>query len=447
MITAFTRNRLIAFGAAAIVSACIAVAASQPAFQVFVETSGVNIPSGDVLVDYAKGIGWAFVLFLSILVWPIPWEHKKMLAAGWVVKCFVALVVMLPYEERYWGLDCWSYFQRAHLGFTEILPGLVRGGADVVIGLGALHLEIGPDSYHAMKLSFAMIGLVATYLFYRAAEVLLGRHTPFAFWALMLYPSALFWSSILGKDPVILAAIALHVWGLVNVAVQGRNRYLAAVLVGIIAASVVRIWMGPILLVPCLFVLGPRIKHIGWRMAAIAIIGLALATLGPATVDRLELANASNLLDVTRTINDGWGHVNSSLGGEVELNSTWDLLLFTPESLFITYFRPLPGDVPNLFGWLAGFENVGLLLFSVWALFRVRLVYFRHQLFLWGVALLLTWGLAYSIVAYKDLGTAVRFKLQIIPILLGMIGFLIRQPSRHWAIRRAGKLSGGFAPL
>jgi hypothetical protein len=49
---------------------------------------------------------------------------------------------------------------------------------------------------------------------------------------------------------------------------------------------------------------------------------------------------------------------------------------------------------------------------------------------LWAVALLVTWGLAYSLVTYKDLGTAVRFRLQIMPVLLGMVWFLLSRPMR-----------------
>jgi hypothetical protein len=98
-----------------------------------------------------------------------------------------------------------------------------------------------------------------------------------------------------------------------------------------------------------------------------------------------------------------------------------------------------------LFGWLAGFENLGLLLLSIWALFRVRFVYFRNPIFLWSVALLLTWGLAYTPVAYRDLGTAVRFKLQIIPVLLGLIGYMLREPSRRWVLPRSGVGTQGFA--
>jgi hypothetical protein len=428
---------------AAVVGLGLGYAIARPNVQSFIEASGVNIPTDNVVRDYGWGVVWACVLMLFILAWPIRWEHKKMLATAWLVKCFVGLVAMLPYEAHYGGADCWSYFQRAHFGLTELTPRLVNGSADLIVWLGALHLEIGPDSYHAMKLSFAMFGFVAMYLFYLSVEALVGKFAPLIFWVLTLYPSVLFWSSILGKDPVILAAIALHVWGMVKVIVQGKNGYLLGVLAGIGAASAVRIWMGPILIVPCLLILGTRIKSFGWRIAAVVLFGLALATLGPAAADRLELAKASDLLEATRNVSRGW-EANSGIRFDGEPDSSWDLILFTPQSMFIAYFRPLPGDVTNLFGWLAGFENLGLLMFFIWAVFRLRLAYLRNHLFLWGAALLLCWGLAYSVVAYKDLGTAVRFKLQILPILLGMIGFLIRQPSPIAASRATVRLSRGL---
>jgi hypothetical protein len=439
------RTELLVWAGGASAAVCLGCAIARPEAQAFIENAGVNIPTGSPLGDYAAGLVWACVLLMFVLMWPVSWAHKQHLAAAWLVKCFIALAVMLPYEQHYSGLDCWSYFQRSHFGLSELSPGMLSGGSDLIVWLGALHLKVGPDSYSAMKLSFALIGLVGVYLLYRAAEILIGGYSPLTFWALTLYPSVLFWSSILGKDPTILAAIALHVWGLVNVVVRGRNAYLVAVLAGIAATSAVRIWMGPILILPCLFILGARIKHIGWRIVAVLMVGSALAALGPATVDRLKLDKTSDLLEATRTVTSGWAGANSALGDDRRMDTLWDVVTFAPQGLFDTYFRPLPGDVPNLFGWLAGFENLGLLALCIWALFRIRLDYFRNHLFLWGVILLLTWGVAYSFVAYKDLGTAVRFKLQVIPVLLGMIGYTLRQPSRHWVVRRSSDGIRGLA--
>lgn len=412
---------------AALVSTVAAYAISNAALQAFIENSGVNIPTGDVVGDYAWGLIWACLLLLSIFVWPVKPEHKKMLAAAWLVKCFVTLVVMLPYEQRYYGADCWTYFQLAHRGLDDFLARALSGGSELIVVLGALYLKIGPDSYHAMKVSFSLIGLLGVYGFYRAVEILLGRRSLWAFWVLMLYPSVLFWSSILGKDPIVLAAIALHVWGLIGIARRGGHIHLAAILSGIALASAVRIWMGPILILPCLLVLWVRVRHIGWRVVAIGTIAAALTVVGPATIDRLQLDKASDFLGATRSMTSGWDRANSALRFDAEINSFGDLLLFTPQSMFAAYFRPLPGDVANAFGWLAGFENLGLLGVCLWSVLRLKLVYFSNHLFLWAVALLLTWGLAYSLVAYKDLGTAVRFKLQILPVLLGLIGFLIHR--------------------
>ena len=410
---------------AVVATLALTMGITSAAAQTFVETSGVNIPTNDVFTDYVWGVAWAVILFLSIFAWPVSWAHKKMLAAAWLVKCFTALVLMLPYEERYYGLDCWYYFRSAHADAEQILESLLRGGADVIVAIAALQLKVGPDSYHAMKLTFAMIGLVGVFLFYRAAEQLLGKYAPVAFWILLLYPSILFWSSIFGKDPPVLAAIGLHVWGLANLAAHRKPKYLLAVVGGILAVSTIRIWMGPILILPCLLLIVSRIKSMGWRLVSLATIALALTTLGSATMDRLSLNNASDLVEATRAVTDGWDNANSSLQRNVELNSSLDLLLFAPQGLFDTFFRPLPGDVDNVFGWMAGFENTGLLLLSMWAAFRFRPVYLRNPVFFWSIALLLTWGLAYSIITHKDLGTAVRFKLQILPILLGTVGYLL----------------------
>ena len=233
-----------------------------------------------------------------------------------------------------------------------------------------------------------------------------------------------------------LAAIALYVWGVVNVAVRRKSTSLVAVLLGAGAASAIRIWMGPILILPCLLLLSLRIQSPAKRLVAVLLVGLTLAVLAPAAAERLRLDRAADLLETTRALTGGWDRANSSLKLDVEINSTWDLMLFTPQSVFIAFYRPLPGDVPNMFGWLAGCENLGLLVLSILALFRLRLRHFRNPLFLWAVALLVTWGLAYSVVAYKDLGTAVRFKLQILPIMLGLIVFLLRRPVERPAMAR-----------
>jgi hypothetical protein len=412
--------------------------AAWPGWQQWVELCGVHIPTSDVLTDYGAGLAWAAALLLLLLALPLAPVDKRLLAVGWIVKCFVALVFMLPYEEHYFGLDCWSYFRLAHNEGAYLAREALRGGSDTIIGLTGLLIRLGPDSYHATKLTFAMLGLVAVFLFYRAAVRLIGRDRPLAFAALLLYPSVLFWSSILGKDPVVLLGIAIYAWGVVHMAVRRSSRYVVAVLCGIALASAIRIWLGPILLAPCLLVIVSRVRGLAWRVVALGILLAGIILLGAATLERFALSEASDVLEATRTVTDGWQSANSALDRQWEWNSLQDVLYFLPFGLFDTFFRPLPGDVRNVFGWLAGFENLGLLLASAWAALRFRFSMLREAVFLWGVLLLLSWGSAYSFITYRDLGTAVRFKLQVLPVMLGLIGFLLRAPARArpGAVRR-----------
>jgi hypothetical protein len=418
--------------AAAVVGCLIIWFLTNRGVEEYIEALGNNVPTDNVLVDYGKGVIWAILLGLSILVWPVNLGDKLILLCMWLVRCVVMLVFMLPYEEHYPGLDCWFYFTGAHAINMDIISVIARGGSDFVVLLGSLHLKIGPDSYHAMKVSSGYVGLGAIFLLYRAAVVLMRSERRWVFWVLGLYPSILFWSSILGKDPLVLFGIALHIWGLIHVVYCGKRKHLFAVVAGLALAAIIRIWMGPILLVPALGLFALRIRHNGWRLLTVSAVLVSLAVLAPATASRLEIDPAADLFASTQSFNKGFDKANSAMRPDFELTSLTDLLLFTPQSVFAAFFRPLPGDLPHLLGWVAGCEDLVLLILSAWALLKIRRSCWRNHLFLWGVTLIMVWGLAYSLVTYKDLGTAVRFRLQIMPVLLGMVGFLIGRPFVTW---------------
>ena len=399
-----------------------------PGFMTFIVQSGANVPSDDVYLDYAKGVAWAAFLTASIFVWPVSLSDKLMLVLMWFVRCAVMLIAMLPYEEHYMGLDCWVYFVNAHSVGADFMWGALKGGSDFVVALCALYLQVGPDSYHAMKVTCGYVGLAAVYLLYRAAVALVQAEKRWMFWALGLYPSVLFWSSIMGKDPVVLFGIALHLWGLMRMVCTGRNKQLVAVFGGIGIASAVRIWLGPILLLPALLLFALRIRQRAWRVTTIVLVVGLLAILAPATASRLDIDPTTDLFASTQSFTRGWDKANSALHPDIELTSLTDLIMFTPQSVFAAYFRPLPGDLPQLFGEIAGVEDLMLLALTAWAALKFRRRYLKNHVFLWAATLLTTWGLAYSLVTYKDLGTAVRFRLQIMPVLLGMVWFLMSRP-------------------
>ena len=77
-----------------------------------VETAGHHIPQEDLITDYFMALMWAIMLSFSILLLPIPIQHKRALEIVWSAKVFVTLGIMLFYEYNY-GLDAYYYFYSA----------------------------------------------------------------------------------------------------------------------------------------------------------------------------------------------------------------------------------------------------------------------------------------------------------------------------------------------
>jgi hypothetical protein len=94
--------------------------------------------------------------------------------------------------------------------------------------------------------------------------------------------------------------------------------------------------------------------------------------------------------------------------------------------VFTALFRPLPGEVPNLFGFIQSLENVALLLLLIMAIKRTRLEELKDPLVVWAILLVLAWASVYGMATY-NLGTLVRFRLQILPMFLGLLLYLSRR--------------------
>ncbi len=89
----------------------------------------------------------------------------------------------------------------------------------------------------------------------------------------------------------------------------------------------------------------------------------------------------------------------------------------------------------NPFGLLAGLENFFLLVLLGMAVVRARLSAFRDPLVLWAALLLVTWAGLYGFISYYNMGAAVRFKLQVLPVLLMLLLYLSRRPAPAPSLR------------
>ena len=102
---------------------------------------------------------------------------------------------------------------------------------------------------------------------------------------------------------------------------------------------------------------------------------------------------------------------------------------FAPLGAFTALFRPLPGELFNPLGLLASLENLVLLALVFLAIKRAKWRDIKQPLILWAITLILIWSVVYGFASSQNLGAAVRWKLQILPLLVGLLCYLGRRRS------------------
>ncbi|MBV9773455.1 MAG: hypothetical protein JO040_05870, partial [Gemmatimonadetes bacterium] len=175
----------------------VGVGVATPTFVYLIRLFGFRIPQPNIEADYLEGLLWALALGASIFLWPAPARDKRPLLILWGAKCLVTLGFMLLYEWHY-GLDAYMYFDQSRAQISPLHDMGWGRGTENLIGLAWIQSSILPPSYHALKVSFAMVGLVSVYLTYRGAVRFRGEEDIRLLYVLGLFPSILFWSSILG---------------------------------------------------------------------------------------------------------------------------------------------------------------------------------------------------------------------------------------------------------
>lgn len=398
---------------------------------------GRHIASADLASDYVKGVLWAIALGVCIQFSPVSRSERRALLAVWLVKCVVTLGFMLLYEWNYDSLDAYAYFhasQAPRYDWSELRLGQDADGTRLVQAMAWLHARWLVSSYHAMKVTWSMIGMLGVFVLYRAACIVIGRRRPAIFVALACVPSILFWSSILGKDPIALFGIALVAYGL-TAAFRGRPMWgLAAVAAGLPVAMAIRMWLGPILLAPLALVAVSTIRGWGRKVAALtAAIALCVGLLFSLR-QRLALETFSESLEMLQTTSQSWAEGGSAQPIATNLSDPLQLLKFIPLGAATALFRPLPGEVMNAFGALAGLENGAVLVLLALAVTRGRLRELADPVFLWSSTFVVGWAVVYGPLSYQNLGTAVRFRLQVLPVMLLVLAYLARPRSPTGAV-------------
>jgi hypothetical protein len=401
----------------------LAFALALPFLLDFVEALGHRIPQADRGSDYLKGVAFAGFFWLLLFLFPVRAPEKRRLLILWGVKAAVTLGLMLFYEWNY-GLDAYWYFQRSQMVTPDFSrTGWGAGTENLVALLWWLeHEVVRTASYHSLKVMSSFVGLLGIYLFYRGLARYSEQVKPGALLYIGLFPSILFWSSILGKDTFNLFGIGLAFYSVLCFFRTRRLWYLVTLGAALLLLSFVRIWMVPLLIVPFAIGSALSVRNVFLRGLVIALLGVAclysLRYLGKP----IALENTEALTDQMNRVSRSWQR-GGSAGDLPELNSMSSVLLFLPFGMFTALFRPLPWDVPNIFGFLSSLENV-FLVYLLWQSLRAQnRQRWRHPVAIWFAAFVLSWAGLYAFISPQNLGSAVRFKLQVLPALLVLLTY------------------------
>lgn len=398
---------------------------------------GRHIPQDNLYMDYTVGLLWAILLGAGILAWPVRFSDKKTIAVIWMIKIIVVLGFMLFYEYHY-STDSFGYFNisdKMDFGLntdsarnTRIFDGFL-----MVSNLAWIIQHVAPNSYHAMKISFAMIGLVGIYIFYRSAVLFLGYDRKYLFYALALFPSVLFWTGTLGKEPVMIFGLSLYVYGAAGWYRFKRLRYALILLPGIFIVLIMRLWFAPILVMPLIVFLLDLVRRRWLKIALVAGgITASFILMGPILHD-WHIDSIQSFIAKINSLAAGLSTGGSGSGVKVKFTDLRSLLLFIPKGMFTALFRPMPGEVNNVFGLAAGVESVSLVVLTVIALIRFKRRDLMNSAVVWAALFILLWDFIYGFVSVFNLGTMVRYRTMILPVLLIFLLYFI-------AVRREGKI-------
>ncbi len=413
-----------------IVFGCLAafyLGTSISLFVQWVSSSGHNLVNIQGADEYLIAIFWAFSLAGVLFTLRLPWLVRKHLLLLWGVRCLVTLIAMLFYESHY-NLDAYAYYKnimrQSFFGFTTL-----GDGTNFIISVGVFLDSFLPfgRSYHAFKVVWSFFGLLALIPLYSIYKELLNKEQDnvLVLWALGTFPSLIFWTSILGKDPLAVLGISCGAYGLLRLHKKVDLEGVVYTAAGILLMSFVRFWLVPIFLAPAImsYAWGKSSSKI-WRYAGIAICLAALAYL----IDNLQavllITSTADAFESLNNVSSAWSRGGSGLEAP-SFHSTSDVLKFLPLGFITAIFRPFPGEINNIFGILAGFESIISILIFVNAFRNMKFRFLSHPVIIYCWVVIFVWGCFYAFISYQNLGTAVRFRAQILPFII-LLPFLIK---------------------
>ncbi len=362
-------------------------------------------------------LGLCVFLFFTFLV--SLFNNKDYLKL-WLIKSFVTLIFMLLYEYVY-NLDAYMYYARA-LYIEEV--SFFNNATDNVIMLTKILSHFVGESFYSLKITYSLMGFIGLIFFYKCYLYILKKNNIESFvqkefmYVLFLFPTIIFWSSTLGKEPLTLFFVGMFTYNFIKSVDSYNLENIFFVVLSIIGVTFIRPWWGVIFTIVIILSMINFKSKVQMIIVSLLlpfsfyIIWIILSARGMTSIDQLfhhmyltstQMANGNSAIAVN------------------DISTLWGYLYYYIPNLFTTLFRPMFYEVTNMFTLLSAIENIILLyLFLRYILFKpIEILNNKHLRIL--AIFIFVWSLIYVIISPTNLGTAVRFKLQILPIILILV--------------------------
>jgi len=365
------------------------------------------------------------LLTFMVLTIPFLFLRNKRLLYIWIIKGFVVtLVLMLFYESYYRGMDTYFYAMKA---FLRHLPAINGTGTENIASINSYFTYLVGNSYYSLKVLNSFIGFLGLILLYKTYEYIINKSALEVddrfIYIFFLFPTVLFWSSILGKDPLNLFFIGLFSYAFIHIIDNIKLRYLIMIIIAMWWVSYIRSWWSAIMMTS-IFIYYIKINSVKNFMIFLMVLPIfvvialqLLQTQGISSFDQAFL----KMTETSANLSGSGTSLGSSVGVHA-ITGIGDYLLYYIPNLFTSLYRPMPWDIRNPFTLMAAVENVILLYLSYKYIFKNWKNIYSNKYLRFYLALIFSWSLLYVIISPTNLGIAARFKLQVLPAMLILIG-------------------------
>lgn len=372
------------------------------------------------LFDPYYDMTMALILFI-IFTFLIAKTMRKELVFIWLLKVFITLVLMLFYESHY-NLDAFVYF--SSIFNIQDVPFSLNNSSSIISYFSYYLSYIFGQSYQSLKLVYSLIGFLGLVALYKAFEIIIEEakieNNTLFIYIFFLFPTILFWSSILGKDPINLFIIGLILYAFIMIEKEFKFKYLVLLLVMLILIYFIRYWFVGIIVLS--FVMYYSYSYIFKKNWYYFISFIILASIA---ISNIDTPYSQIFLDKLNSFSNVFSAGNSKTN-TYDYISVSDYFYYFIPNTFTTLFRPMLFDITNAFTLVSACENIVLFILCIrYIFFNIHnLVHNKYIVFL--LFYIFSWLVFYVMVAPGNLGTAARFKLQVLPALLIIIGYSIQ---------------------